>query len=132
MRPTQEPLGLVGADALAHRDKPVLRHQLVHGLARIVCETHIAIGKDADQPARAIAARPFDHRNAGDAIALHQRQRVGEAGIGRDGDGINHHAALIFLDPANLLGLFFDRKIAMNDAQTAGLRHGDGERRFGY
>jgi hypothetical protein len=59
---------------------------------------------------------------------LDQRQRVGQRLVGMDGDRIDHHAALEALDPAHL-----DRpvprcgQIAVDDADAAGLGHGDGQ-----
>ena len=78
----QEPLGLVLADALAHGDEPLLGHQLGHLLARIGGEAHVAVGEDADQLAGPAIAAALDHRNAGDAVLLHQRERVGERRAG--------------------------------------------------
>ena len=46
--------------------------------------------------------------------------------------GIHHHARFELLDLAHLLGLFVRREVAMDDADAAGLRHGDGEPRFGH
>ena len=74
----QQPLGLVRLHAFAHGDEIVLGHQLAHRLARIVGEAHVAVGQDADQLAGALAVGALHHRNAGDAIALHQGQRVGQ------------------------------------------------------
>ena len=50
---------------------------------------------------------------------------------GMDRDRIDHHAALELLDHLHLVGLFGGRHVAVNDAHAAGLRHGDGEARFG-
>ncbi len=77
------------------------------------------------------AVGAFHHRNAGDAVALHQRQRIGERGVRRDGDRVHHHAAFELLHAADVLGLLFDGQIAVDDAHAAGLRHGDGEARLG-
>ncbi len=55
--------------------------------------------------ARPAVRAPLDHRNAGDRGAPHQGERVGEGGVGKDGDRIDHHAALEPLDLAHLLGL---------------------------
>ena len=100
-------------------------------LARIVGETHVAVGEDADQPARLAVGAALDHGNAGDRGALHQRQRVGERRVGENGDRVDHHAALEALDLAHLFGLLLGREIAVDDADAARLRHGDGEPRLG-
>ena len=67
-------------DALAHRDQLVLGHQLGDPLARIGGKAHVAVGQDADQLAGAAVAAAFDHRNAGDAVRLHQLERLGQLG----------------------------------------------------
>ena len=73
------PLGLVLADALAHGDEVFMRHQLGDLLARIGGEAHVAVGEDADELAGdALAAADHDG-NAGDAVRVHQRQRIGRA-----------------------------------------------------
>ena len=46
--------------------------------------------------------------------------------------GFDDHAALIALDLAHLRGLIGGRQISVNDADAAGLRHGDGEPRLGH
>ena len=72
----QQPLGLVLADALAHGDELVLGHQLGDALARIGGKAHVAVGEDADQLAGFAVAAAFDHRHAGDAVLLHQVERL--------------------------------------------------------
>ena len=47
----------------------------------------------------------LDDGNAGNAMAAHQRQRVGQRLVGENGDRIDHHAALVALDLAHFLGL---------------------------
>ena len=121
-----------GVHAFAHGDELVLRHQLAHRLAHVGGEAHVAVGENADELAGALAVRAFDHRNAGDAIALHQRQRIGERRVGRDGHRVHHHAAFEFLHPADLLGLLLDGEVPVDHAHAAGLRHGDGEAGFGH
>ena len=121
-----------GLHAFAHGDQLVLGHQLGHRLARIGGEAHVAVGEDADQLAGALAVGAFHHRHAGDAMALHQRQRVGQRRVGRDGDRVHHHAAFEALHPAHLLGLFLDGEVLVDHAHAAGLGHGDGETGFGH
>ncbi len=122
----QEAPRLFGRHAFPHRDQIFLGHKLGNRLLAIGGETDVTIGQDTDQP----AIPAFDHRNAGDAMMRHQDARLGQGLVGMDGDRIDHHAALIALDPANLFGLRGDVEILMDDAQAAGLRQRDGQTAF--
>ena len=88
----QQALGFVLADALAHRNERVLRHQLRYFLPPVGSKAYIAIGEDADELAGPAIAAAFDDGDAGNVILLHQCQRVGERRVGMDGDRIHHHA----------------------------------------
>ena len=121
----KEALGLVLADALAHGDEPLLGHQLGHLLVRVGGKAHVAVGEDADELAGHAVAAALHHRDAGNVVVLHQRERVGERGVGRDGDRIHHHARFELLDLADLRRLRLGFEIAVDDAEPAGLRHGD-------
>ena len=84
----QQALGLVLADALAHGDQPLLGHQLGDLLARIGGEAHVAVGENADELAGRLpvaVAAALDHRDAGDAVGLHQLERIGQRRVGMDG-----------------------------------------------
>ena len=128
----EKPLGLVLADALAHRDEPLLGHQLGNFLPPVGGKAHVAVGEDADELAGAAVAAALDHRNAGNVMLLHQRQRVRERGVRLDGDGVHHHAGFEFLHLAHLRRLNIGLEIAVNDADAAGLRHGDRHVGFGH
>ena len=117
----QQPLGLFLGRALAHRDQPLLGHQLAHRNGVLGGEAHVAVGEDADQ----LAAAALHHRDARDLVRFHQRQRVGQRLVGMDGDGVHHHAAFEFLDPADLVGLRLGIEVLVDDADAAGLGHGD-------
>ncbi len=65
-------------------------------------------------------------------MPLHQRQRIGQAGIRSDGHRVHHHAAFEPLDAAHMLGLFFNAQVFVDHTHAAGLRHGDGQPRFRY
>jgi hypothetical protein len=82
-------------------------------------------------PGCALPLPPLDHRDAGDAVLLHQRERVGERRVGADGDRVDHHAGFELLDLPHLLGLLVRLEVAVDDADAAGLRHGDGQPRLG-
>ncbi len=128
----QQPLRLVLADFFAHGDQPVLGHQLGDFLPPVRGEPHVAVGEDADELAGAAVAAALDHRNAGNAVVLHQGQRVGERRVRMNGDRVHHHAGFEFLDLAHLGCLHRRIEIAVNDADAAGLRHGDRHVRFGH
>ena len=121
----QQALGLLLADALAHRDQLVLGHQLGDRLARVGGEAHVAVGEDADELAGLAVAAALHHRDAGDAVRLHQLERVGERRVGLDGERVHHHAGFEFLHLPHLRGLLVRLQVAVDDADAAGLRHGD-------
>ena len=121
----QEPLRLLLRHAFAHRDQLVLGHQLGDRLLGIGREAHVAVGQDADQLAGAAIAAALHHRNAGDAVRLHQVERLGQLGARADGERVHHHAGFEALHPPHLLGLHLGLEIAVDHADAAGLRHGD-------
>jgi hypothetical protein len=124
----QQALGLVPLGPFLHRDQVVSGHELADRLAAVLGEAHVAVGQDANQrPGAAL-----DHRNAGDAVALHQGQRIGQGLVGIDGDRVHHHAAFELLDLAHLVGLLLDREVLVDHAHAAGLGHGDGEPAIGH
>jgi hypothetical protein len=49
-----------------------------------------------------------------------------------DGHRIDDHAAFVALHLAHLIGLFLGRQVAVQDAEAAGLGHGDGQPAFGH
>ena len=124
----QQFLGLLALDALADRDQIVLRHQLAHRLRRVAGEADIAVGEDAGQ----LAGFLLDDGNAGDMVLRHQAQRLAQRGVGVDGHRIDDHAGFEFLDPPHLLGLPFDRQVAVDHADAAGLRHGNRQPALGH
>ena len=124
----QQALGVVAVHRLAHGDEVLLGHQLADGLTRFGGEAHVAVGDDADEAPRAA----LEHGDAGDVVVGHQPQRVGQRLVGMDGDGVDHHPRLELLDLAHLVRLLGDAEIAMDDADPARLRHGDGEGAFGH
>ena len=91
-------------------------------------EAHVAVGEDADQLALLAG---LDHRNAGDVVLVHQAQRVGQRRRRANRVRVDHHAGHVALHHRHLLGLRLRRQVAMDDADAAGLRHGDGQPAFG-
>jgi hypothetical protein len=49
----------------------------------------------------------------------------------REGDRVHDHAALGALDAIHFRGLLLDAEVLVNDAETAVLRHGNGEAALG-
>ncbi len=90
------------------------------GWLRIFGEADVAVGEDADQ-----APAFLGHRDAGDPVARHQLERVGEGLVGRHGDRIDDHAAFVALHRADRGGLLVDLHVAVEDAEAAELRHDD-------
>ena len=99
-------------------------------LPGVIGKAHIAIGKNADQLAGPAIAGAFDDRNPGNVMLLHQCQRIGEGGFRMDRDRVHDHAGFEFLHLPHLRGLRFRIEVAMEDADAAGLRHGDCHMRF--
>ena len=129
----QEALGLLLIDALAHGDELVLGHQLGDGLAQIGRKAHVAVGEDADELAGLCPLPPPSTTGMPEMpCALHQVERVGERGARMDGHRIDHHAGLELLDLADLRGLLVGLEVAVDDADPAGLRHGDRHLGFGH
>ena len=128
----QKPFRFILADPLAHRNERVPGHQLGNLLPSVLGKAHIAISEDADQLAGMAVAAALHHRDAGNVIFLHQRQCVGERGVGMDGDRIDHHARFELLDLSDLRRLHGRIEIAMNDADAARLGHGNRHVRLGH
>jgi len=129
----QEALCFIARSRLVHRDEIVFRHQLGDGLVRVVGEAHIAVGQDAAEPAGLIGiGAALDDGNAGNLVVGHQAQRVGQGLVGMDRHRVHDHPGLELLDLADLGLLLLDRHVAVDDAETAGLRHRDRERAFGH
>ena len=107
------------------RDQVFLGHHFTDGNIGAGFEAEIAVGEDADQ----LLVLGYGH--ARDAVAAHDFQRIGDLLVGRHGDGIDNHAAFRALDLVHFAGLLLDVEVAMDNAQSALLRHGNGHARFG-
>ena len=123
--PVQDFLGLFERGAHRDGDEVFLRHHVLDRQIEAGFETQIAVGENADQFAVA------GNGNAGDAVALHEREGVGDFLFGRDGDRVHDHAAFTALYAVHLFGLPAMRHVAVNEADAALLRERDGEVRFG-
>ena len=106
-------------------DEVVLGHHVVDGEVGAGDEAQVAVGEDADELA------VLGDGDAGDLVAAHDVEGVGDGLLGGDGDGVDDHAALGALDLVDLAGLLLDGEVAVDDAHAALLGHGDGEARLG-
>ncbi len=113
--------------AQRHGGEIVDRHQLADRLKRIFGKAHVAIGQNPDQFAAAVG-----DGDPADAVGGHDVLRFAQRGFGVDGDRVDHHAAFIALDRAHGSDLFVDFEIAVQHADPAKLRHGDGHVGLGH
>ena len=86
----------------------------------IIGETHVAIGYDTYNTIVLVNDREPSH-----AIAFLQCFSIGKRLIGAQCDWVIDYTALKTLDAADLTGLLFNRKIAVNNTNPTRLRHGN-------
>ena len=113
--------------ALGGGDHP-LGHEFADRLALIGGEAHVPMGQDAGQTT---VAGPYN-RDPVDPIPLHQGQGLSQGRLGADGDRIDHHAGLEFLDRPNFVGLLLNREAFMHHADTTSLSHGNRQPMLGH
>ena len=101
-------------------------HHFAHQLLQAFLEAQVAVGQDTDQ------ATVGDHWQARDAVALHDRERVGNFLFGMDSDRIGDHAALVLLHRGDFGGLALDGKITMDETESAHLRDRNRRARLGH
>ena len=112
--------------ALLHRDQPLLaRHDVLDRILGLLLEAQVAVGDDADE------LLAIDHRHAGDVVRARDLHDFADRGLRRHRDRIADHARFELLDQAHFGRLAFDGHVLVDDADAAGLRHRDGEARFG-
>ncbi len=118
---------LVLVDAVGDGDQAFAGHQFGGGLGAIAFEADVAVGQDADQ----FLGFALDDREARNRTIGNDAADFVELSVGMDGDRIDDHARFEALHGADLIGLLLYGQIAVNDTHAAGLRHGDGQARFG-
>ena len=106
--------------------RPSDGHQLGDGLREVALEAQVAVREDADE--QALGARD---RHAGDVVALHQVDRVGDERVGPQRHRLDDHPGLGALDLVDLADLRRDREIAVHDPEAALARERDRETRLG-
>ena len=124
----EQSAGLIHIHGFVHRDEVFLRHQFANRLIGVFGKSHIAVGQNADK----FATIAFNHRDAGNLVPFHQRQRIGQRALGVNGHRVYDHPGFEFFDRANLGGLQGNIHILVEHADTADLRHGNRHIGFCY
>ena len=122
----EQGLGLLQGDPHLGGDQVVLGHHLFDLLLQVGFKAQVPVGDDAHQ------FLPLHHRDAGDAVALHQLQDIGDPGLGPDGHRVDDHPGLRLFDLFRLQGLGLDGHVAVQDADAALAGQGDGRVRLGH
>ena len=125
----EKALRLFLAGAFANRDD-LAGHQVRDLFVRVLGKANVAVGHDADQLAGLAGACGLHDGDAGNLVLRHQHLQVAQRGVRRDRDRIDHHPGFEPLHLADLFRLLFQRKVAVDHADAAGLRHGN--RQFGF
>ena len=127
----EQPPRFILAHTFTHTHN-LARHQLIDWLARVIGKAHIAIGENANEAPRLTRRRWLDNGNARDGVIAHNTECFLKRSIRRDGDGVHHHAALKAFDAAHIFRLLGGCEIAMDNAHTAFLRHGNRHARLSH
>ncbi len=123
----EDRLGLLERRADGRGDEVPARHQRGDGLRRVGLEAEVAVREDADEDARVV-----DDRHAGDPVALHELERVGDEVARPKRHGLDDHPRLRALHLVHLGDLILDREVAVDDADAALPRQRDREARLGH
>src|SRR5258708_37276742 len=108
------------------RNQVVFRHDFGKRDVGTRFEPEVAVGEDAYQ------LLVLGDGDAGNLIAAHDLQGVGDFVVGRKRDGVHDHAAFGALDFVRFVRLLLDREIAVQYSHAALLRNGDGQTRLGH
>ena len=104
----QQPLGFLLADAFADRESlSLVISSATRWRGSVAKRTSRLVRMPTSLPA--VLAAALDHRNAGNPVLAHQRQRVGERGLRVNGDRVDHHAGFELLHLPDLGGLLAGR-----------------------
>ena len=121
----QMALGFLQGSAHGNGDEVFAGHYLAHqNLGAVFHKAHVPVGQDALQ-----AAVVHDGQ-AGNAEVVHEIQRFLHCAGGRDGHGIENHAALALLDLFHLKALTRYAHVLVDNANAAHAGHGDGHGRL--
>ncbi len=122
----QDSFGLQQRRADGYRDQVFLGHHLADGNLGAAFKAQVTIGENPNQFAI------LGNRHAGNPVAAHHFQGVGDFFVRRHRDRIDDHAALGALDLVDFAGLLLDGEVAVNDAETSLLCQGDCHARLGH
>ena len=122
----QERQGLIIGDADGGRHQGHPRHHLMDRTGRIILETQVAIGDDAEQHPVVI-----NDRQARDAVLGTGLVHLSQAGIRTDGHRLGDHARLRPLHLIHHVGLGICGEVPVQDPDAALARHGDGHAGLG-
>ena len=114
-------LGFFKIRTVLSDDEVAVCHDLSHGAFVILFKTEVAVGDDTDQRIGFV-----HHRNASDAVFLHDGQRVPHRGLSGEGHRVLDHAAFRSLHAAHFGGLLGDGHVLVDDTNSALAGHGDG------
>ena len=117
---------LVVVRILLDRNQTILGcHHLGYRGVELGFEAQVPVRHDADE------VFAFHDRNAGNAVRLGQLDDGLDGGVGSHGDRVADDAALVFLDPEHVPGLFLGRHVLVDDADAAYLRQANGQASLG-
>ena len=108
-------------------DQPFARgHDIAHQNIFVFLDPDIAAGHHAEHE-----ILPIDHGKTFDAGLAHASAELAEGGLGKNGFGMGDDDVLSAFDPADHGDLFFQRAIAVDDADAAFAGEGHGQALFG-
>ena len=117
----QELFGFFKIRSILRNDEVAVCHDVCNGSVVIFFKTEVAVGDDSDQGIGLV-----HHRNASDAVFLHDSQSVPYRGFAREGHRVLDHAAFRSLYAAHFGGLLGNGHVLVDDADSTLAGHGDG------
>lgn len=123
----KESLGLIEGCAGLTGDEIFGRHSVGDAAGEIGLKSDVAVGKDADKFAVVIG-----DGDAANMKMLHEVDGLLEHFVGGELDRVGNDPVLGAFDPIYLAGLFFDRHVAVEYANSTFSGDGDGKSSFGH
>ena len=122
----EDPLRLLEGRSDRGGDQVLVRHHVLHLQVGAAHEPQVPVGENADQ------ALSLGDRYARDPELHHQLEGAGDRGVRRQGDRVHDHPALGPLHAIDLLDLFQDWEVLVDDPDPPLLRDRDGEGALGH